>query len=454
MAKPWRLLAPFFVLSLVLAACAPGDDGGPGTSPDDGDGGTAGNLCDDPPEAPTYDDDDMGGSVSILAVYADAEQESFEAMIQPWVDRTGVEVNYEATRDLNAVLTTRLAGGNPPDIAGLPGPGQMAEFARDDELVSLADVIDIGRMCEEYGESWIELGSVDGEFVGIFTKTSLKGPIWYNPEAFDAAGYTVPEDWQGLQDLVSQIAEDGTPPWGIGLESDAASGWPGTDWVEDFLLRQSGADVYNQWWQGEVAWTSDEVRAAFEAFGMWAADEQFVAGGPNNALNTPFGNGGDCIFTEECYLHHQASFITGFFEDNFPDEAVSGETYDFFMFPAIEFNGVVAAGDLFGMFNDTPQARSLMEYLTTAEAQQIWVERGGALSPNANVDLGAYPDEISQRSAEALIDAEIVVFDGSDLMPDAMNQAFWGAILDYVQDPDSLDSILSELDTVQERAYR
>jgi alpha-glucoside transport system substrate-binding protein len=452
MAKPWRFLAVLFALGLVLAACNGGADGSPGAS----DGGAAASICDDPPEQEPVEDENLGGEISIIAVYADAEQESFEAMIQPWVDRTGVTVNYESTRDINAVLTTRLAGGNPPDVAGLPGPGQMAQYAADGELVPLTGVIDVARMCEEYGENWINLGSADGEYVGIFTKTSLKGPIWYNPQAFEAANYTVPEDYEGLQTLVQQIADSGTTPWGIGLESDAASGWPGTDWVEDFLLRQAGPDVYNAWWAGEQAWTSDEVRAAFESFGAWATTDEMVSGGPNNALNTNFGNGGDCLFAEPpgCYLHHQASFITGFFQDNFPDEAVAGETFDFFMFPEIEYNGVVAAGDLFGMFNDTPQARSLMDYLTTAEAQQIWVERGGALSPNQSVDLNAYPDDISRKSAEALTGAETVVFDGSDLMPADMNAAFWGAILDYVQNPENLDAILEDLDGVQERAYR
>ena len=79
----------------------------------------------------------LGGTISILAVYADAEQESFMAMIQPWADEHGVEIQYSSTRDINAQLTTQIAGGNPPDIAGLPGPGPMAQFARDGDLVPL-----------------------------------------------------------------------------------------------------------------------------------------------------------------------------------------------------------------------------------------------------------------------------------------------------------------------------
>ncbi len=97
-----------------------------------------------PPEATAPPDDDagLGGEINILAVWADAEQESFEAVIAPWVERTGVTVNYESTRDINATLTTRLEGGNPPDVAGLPGPGAMAQFARSGDVLALDDVID------------------------------------------------------------------------------------------------------------------------------------------------------------------------------------------------------------------------------------------------------------------------------------------------------------------------
>jgi alpha-glucoside transport system substrate-binding protein len=105
------------------------------------------------------------------------------------------------------------------------------------------------------------------------------------------------------------------------------------------------------------------------------------------------------------------------------------------------------------MFNDTPEARQLMDYLTTADAQQIWVERGGALSPNKNVDLALYPDDISRKSAEALVSSDTVVFDGSDNMPAEMVEGFYTAILDYIRNPDSLDAVLEEADSVRESAY-
>jgi ABC-type glycerol-3-phosphate transport system substrate-binding protein len=229
----------------------------------------------DPPaaSAPPADDSGLGGEINILAVWADAEQASFEAVIKPWVDRTGVTVNYEATRDINATLTTRLEGGNPPDVAGLPGPGAMATFARSGDVYSLENVIDTDAMAEEWNEGLITDGSVDGHLVGVFIKVSPKGFIWYNPQRFDEKGYEVPSDFAGLDALVEQIKGDGVSPWGIGLNSGAGSeGWPGTDWIEDFVIRQSGAEVYDAWWQGTQKWTSPEIKEAFQAFGKWAAN--------------------------------------------------------------------------------------------------------------------------------------------------------------------------------------
>ena len=435
--RKFRILAPAMAAILVLAACGPSDEDGGGSGAADG--------------------EFAGETVSVLAVWGGAELDSFMAMVAPWEEETGATVEVESTRDIDAVLQQRVEGGTPPDLAGLPGPGVMAQFARDDALKPLPqEVQDV--LNEQYDPGWAVAGTVDDELVGVFIKTALKGLIWYNPEQFEAAGYTVPEDWDGMTALVDQMAADGTTPWGIGLESGAATGWPGTDWIEDFVLRQSGPEVYDQWVNGELAWSSPEITEAFEAFTTWASDEQYVFGGPSTELGTAFGNGGDCLFTDPpgCYLHHQASFMggeAGFFETNFPDVAVQGETYDFFVMPGIEFEGVTSAGDLFGMFNDTPAAQSLISYLVTAEAQQIWVERGGALSANKEVSIDAYPDEAGRKSAEALTGAETVRFDASDMMPAEMGAAFLEAIVNAVQNPDDLESILSNLDEVQASAY-
>jgi alpha-glucoside transport system substrate-binding protein len=399
----------------------------------------------------------IGGTVSVLATWGGEEQQSFMAMVAPYQERTGVQVRYEGTRDLNAVLTTRVQGNNPPDVAGLPGPGQMAQYARQNKLIDLSTVLNMTAMRNEYIQSWLDLGTVDGKLVGIFIKSALKGPIWYSAPNFQRNSYQIPTTWDQLTQLSQQIAGTGTTPWSIGLEAAAASGWPGTDWIEDILLRQAGPDAYNRWHMGQLKWTSPEVKRAWETWGAIVNDAKMTYGGRQYVLSTNFGDAANPVYTSppRAYLHHQGSFITDFIVKANPN-LKPVQDFNFFMFPDIspQYSGAaVIAGDLFGMFRDTPQSRALMQWLVTAEAQSIWVKRGGALSANKAVTTATYPDEISKRLADTLSKAKSVHFDGSDLMPEQMNNAFWRGILDYVSNPGQLDSILSRLDGIQASSY-
>jgi alpha-glucoside transport system substrate-binding protein len=400
----------------------------------------------------------IGGTVSVLATWGGGEQDSFMAMVKPFEDATGVTVQYEGTRDINAVLTSRVQGGNPPDLAGLPGPGQMAQFATQGKLVDLTNIIDMAAYNNDYAKTWLDLGSVNGKMVGIFIKTSVKGLIWYDPKVWQQAGYQVPQSWDDMMKLSDQIASTGATPWCEAIFNGAASGWPGTDWIEDIVLRQSGADVYNNWWQGKVAWTSPEIKQAFQTWGQIVANPKMVYGGTNYVLSTDFSKVGDPLFTTPpgCYMVHQASFITSFFTTTYPN-LKPVQDFNFFPFPKFNASSPTAtemAGDLFGMFKDTPQSEALIRYLVTPEAQAIWVQRGGAISPNKLVPLSLYPDDLSRKAAQLLTTADVAVFDASDMMPETMNNAFWKAILDYVQTPSNLDSILQQLDTTRASAYK
>jgi alpha-glucoside transport system substrate-binding protein len=391
----------------------------------------------------------IGGSLTVVGTWSGAEQTAFLTMIQPWVNQTGVQVKYTGTRDINAQLAQGIQTGNLPDLAGLPGPGQMAEYQTAGKLVKLDDVIDINTYKANNSPGLVKLGMVNGSVYGVFIKAAVKGLIWYNPKTLDlSAG--APKTWTDLTTLATANASKAKATWCVGLESGAASGWPGTDFIEDFVLRTAGPDVYQQWYQGKVKWSDPKIKAAFQSY---ADVIKASYGGSNYILSTNFGNGGDGLFTTppNCLFHHQASFITTF--GGFA-KGVAGTNYDFFPFPDIDpaYAGAVeGAGDLFGMFHDTPSARSLMAYLVTPAAQSIWVGIGGALSPNKLVNN--YPDDIARRSGALLADAKFFVFDASDNMPTAMNAEFEKEILVLVKDPTKIDAVLADLDNTQASAY-
>jgi alpha-glucoside transport system substrate-binding protein len=393
----------------------------------------------------------IGGSVTVYGTWSGSEQDAFLAMVKPFEDATGVQVQYTSTRDINAQLSQGIQTGTLPDLAGLPGPGQMAEYAQAGKLVDLSTVMDINTYKSNTASNFVDLGTVNGKIVGVFIKLSVKGLIWYSPKVVGDLSSSAPKTWDDLTSLISQNKSKAQAAWCVGLESGAASGWPGTDWIEDFVLRSAGPDVYKSWYQGKTKWSDPAIKAAWQDFGKVIASSY---GGANYILATNFANGGDKLFASSpgCLFHHQASFITGL--GGFKT-LKSGTDYNFFPFPDInsQLSGALeGAGDLFGMFHNTPQAAALINYLTTAPAQQIWVDIGGALSANKLVTK--YPDDISSRSAQMLLNAKTFVFDASDNMPTDMNAAFWSSILDYVKNPNNLDSILSHLDQVQASAYQ
>jgi alpha-glucoside transport system substrate-binding protein len=398
--------------------------------------------------------------ISFLTVWSgEDELPNWESMIQPFVEETGCTIEVESTRDIVPVLTTRVEAGNPPDIAGVPSFGAIRTFLEQGDVVPL-DFLDMDRMAEQFGEVWLELGTYDGTLYGVFPRAALKSLVWYSPPAFEAAGYEVPTTWDEMLELCETIFDDGAACFSVGLEAAAASGWPATDWIEDVMLRTNDLETYDAWVSHDIAWTSDEVTRAWEAFGDIVGNEDYLYGGAAGTLSTNFGEAPCPLFTDPpgAYLHRQASFIQSFIQDCPGGEnLVPGEDFDFFIFPPIdEEYGTpgLGAADLFVMFNDNDNSRALIEFLSQPEALNGWLESGGSgIATNNQFPMDQYPDVLSARAAELLQQVDSFRFDGSDLMPGDVNQAFWTGSLNFVQTPDDLPQILETIEATASEAY-
>lgn len=396
--------------------------------------------------------------VSVLGVWGGAEKDAFMKMVEPFEAATGIRVDFTGTRDLAAILTTRVAAGNPPDVSALPNPGQLEEFAKIGALVDLATFMDMSKVRSDYAKTWLDLASYKGKLYGFFISADLKSLVWYSPKAFASAGYKVPGTWDELLALSDKIVADGKAPWAVGLESGAASGWPGTDWIEDIMLRSTSPEVYDEWVRHQIPWTDPRVKRAFQLFGRIARNEKYLYGGTTGALTANFGDAPNALFTTppNAYMHRQATFIKSFILKANPD-LVAGVDFNFFPFPPIDAEygtPALGAADLFSMFNDTPEARAFMRYLITPGAQEIWVAALGKLSANGRVNPNAYPDELTRKAAEILVGAKTFRFDGSDLMPAAVGAGtFWSGILDYVGG-ENLDTVLETIEASAVDAYK
>jgi alpha-glucoside transport system substrate-binding protein len=438
----WHLLALLLtlVLAVTAAGCGGDDDeeaGGGDTAAETDDGGAA----------------DVSGTVSVTAVWTGPEQESFRAVLDAFEEEyPEVTVNYTSAGDqLPTQLSTAVEGGNPPDVAVLPQPGLLRDFAGKGALKPLdfaAEDVETN-----LGESAVELGSVDGTLYGFLFKAANKSTVWYNVAAFEDAGVEPPETWEDFLAAAETINASGLPAYSIG----GADGWTLTDLFENIYLRSAGPEKYDQLSRHEIPWTDQSVKDALTEMAKILGDTDNIAGGTQGALQTDFPTSISNVFTQE---PKAAQVLEGDFVPGVVEHGLEAETdFNVFPFPSVNDSppSVVGGGDTVVLFTDNPAAQELVRWLTTAEAAQVWAERGGFASLNKELDTGVYPDAITQVTAGALSEAEVFRFDLSDLQPAAfggtVGQGLFKLFQDFLKNPDDVDGIAQQMEDAAAAAF-
>ena len=432
MRKRWLALASLVgVLAFAAAGCGGDDDGG----------GAEGS-------------EDVTGSISTMGTWAGPEQESFEAVVAGFNELyPNVTVKFTSGgNNLAPLLSTAVQGGNPPDIACIAQPGLMAQFAEQGAIQPIDDLRDA--IVDNFGEAVADAGAVDGTQYGLMFKGSNKSTIWYNVADFEEAGVEPPESWEDLGEVASTLKAAGITPYSVGVDA----GWPVSDIFENIYIRTAGADMYDQLAKHEIPWTDQSVKDALNVMADVVGDSSNMAGGTAGALETTFDASAAKVFSEspQAAMVILGDFAPGVVKNN-PLEPVTG--YNVFKFPSVEGSApaVVGGGDLCVNFKTSEGATAFLEYLTTPEAAEIWVARGGFTSPNKNVDESAYADEITRANATGLTEAEEFRFDMSDLQPAALGgtsgQGLWKGFTDFVANPDNVDAVTEQMEADAKKAY-
>jgi alpha-glucoside transport system substrate-binding protein len=395
--------------------------------------------------------------LEVLNVWGGDEQASFKAVVAPFTQQQGITVNLTSTRDLDAELTTRIRGNNPPDIAILPNPGKMQQLAGQHKLIALDSFLDMSKIRSDYANAWINLGSANGKFYALFYKAANKGTVWYSPKQFQSNNYTVPTSWDDLITLSDQIANSGKYPWSMGVSSQAASGWPATDWLAEIYLNESGPDMYDKWVAHQIPWTDASIKSAFQKFGSIVAGKHYINGAPRSILATGFAEASYPLYASPpgAYMYYLGDFTEGFITTQY--KTLQPKTdFDFFPFPTIttQYQGAVTGGaDVVVAMKDNNAVRALVKYLATADAQTIWVKRGGFTSANKSVALSAYPNAVAAAAAQQLTSATTFRFGAGDIMPPQVQQQWWKGMLTFIGNTSQLDSVLSDIESTAMSAY-
>jgi alpha-glucoside transport system substrate-binding protein len=279
----------------------------------------------------------------------------------------------------------------------------------------------------------------------------VKSYVWYSPKAFADAGYEIPTTFDELVALSDTIAATGKKPWCAGIESGDATGWVLTDWMEDLVLRDAGADVYDQWISHEIPFDDPAIASALDKVGSILKNPEYVNGGfgdVKSIATTSFQDGGLPILEGECFLHRQASF----YANQWPEGTTVAEDGDVFAFyfpgETADAKPVLGGGEFVAAFNDREEVQKVQTYLSSDEYANTKAGIGDWISANTGLDVANVENPIDKLSVETLQDPESEFrFDASDLMPAAVGAgSFWKGMTDWINGAETAD-VLAEIES-------
>jgi alpha-glucoside transport system substrate-binding protein len=402
-------------------------------------------------------------SVTQWVAWGGNELKAYRDVLKPFEASTGITVHITTNRDSTTQIANGISAGTElPDLApSTTDPIQLKDWVSKGALKPLESFLDMKAYTDATYPALTTApgGATDDPYIGIIggkhymlmIKTQVKGLIWFNKKVFTG---TAPKTFDEML-AIDPSKYGATKLFCAGFDSGAASGWPASDQIDNIIMRQNDATVYTNWIQGKVKFTDPAIKLGYQTF-LKEVSAANVYGGSNTALTTAFGKAGDPMFKTPpgCLFLEQATFMADFFKQDFPG-VTAGTDFDFFGHPSMGVpandGNVNGFYDNVAMYNDTPAARKLMQYLATAPAQQIWANDGGTLGAIKSL---TYTDPIFKRAAEVANTAKNLLVTAGDFMPSDMQAAFWKSLLDVTKNPGSLDSVLSHLDQVQAAAYK
>ncbi|MDF3297781.1 ABC transporter substrate-binding protein [Streptomyces tropicalis] len=397
-----------------------------------------------------------GTSLEVAAVWTGAEQANFKKVLAEFEKRTGAKVTFVPAQDpIINFLGSKIAGGQPPDVAMLPQPGAIKQAVAKKWAKPLGPEAR-AQLTKNYSKGWQDIGSVGGTPYGVYYKAANKSLIWYNAKVFENAGAQEPTDWKGLLSTAQKVYDSGVTPFSVG----GADGWTLTDWFENVYLSQAGPEKYDQLAQHRIKWTDPSVKDALTTLAQIWSRKEYLAGGPDGALQTEFPASVTQVFTGGDQPKAGMVFEGDFAQVNIGEtKAKVGADAKVFPFPAVGSTApVVSGGDAAVILKDSKGAQALATFLASPEAATIQAKLGGYLSPNRNVPDSAYPNAVQQKIAKSLIaSGDSFRFDMSDQAPQAFGgtpgKGEWKDLQDFLKNPKDVAGTQAKLEKDAAAAY-
>ncbi len=375
-----------------------------------------------------------GTTVELTGAWSGEMAVIAQAELNELTSDLGIDVRHVA-HDFDEDPNQVPLGQDPTEISMIPAPAAISELAAQRPLIDVGAYLGDQYLLDSYGDYLTSLIAVEGRHHGVWANIGAKSLLWYNQEAFDAAGYVPPTDWESLMALSDQMVADGNAPFCLGVFSFDVTGWPATDWLENVVLLSEGPEFYDRWVNHQIPFDDPAVVAALEKVGTMVHTPGYL---PPRLIEETSWDEAWFLAAEDppkCWLVPAPGFARPFFGDA-PMAMTPFPRIDPAYGPA-----VVGAGDIALPLTDRPEVRAVMRAISSPEWGNA---RADALnqefvSPHRGFDTSRFEDPIMRAQADQLagaVNAGMFRFDGSDLMPyDIGFGPLLRELTEYVSDP-------------------
>ena len=379
-------------------------------------------------------------NLTVYALWSGTEQYNFQQVLGNFTANTGIDVTYVSQTTQNMLITVPQQLSAPPydvDIVIVPWPNWISDNSA--YLTPVTDLI----TASQFPTNIVTPVATDGTLWAAPFKLSGKPGFWYRPSFFEANNLNVPTTYDEFKNTLLPAIQ-AIP----GVEAAIASGvdangygWPLSDVTEAFIIGlggyqlqldlETGPSVRN-WTDTQVTTVFDELTGLLEA-GYFSAPAEWT-GQIAKLWSGAYG------------LFFEGNFVTA--------QPQVEDTSDITFFPFPETNGVSGSVDYAVLTKEAPhmdQAKQLITYLASADAQEILVRQGGALATNTGVPAAAYTAS-DKKVVDFMGQAGVtIVPDLDDTIGGQWQTTFWDQLKLLFTDP-SASTQTSVLDALQAQA--
>jgi multiple sugar transport system substrate-binding protein len=367
--KSWRtpaVVALLLIASTALAACGSGDDSEGGTTPANTTEGTGEGPVQDPTEPTEVTFFSWVGNQPTMKKFA----KDFHAL------HPNITIKFEnvPAEQAGQVLTTRIAGNNPPDVAFV-NASDTADYASRGALIDISNYLERSEVVDpdDYTDAFKTFVTYEDKMWGLPMDGESTG-LFYRTDMFEAAGIDhPPTTWEEFEADAAALTDESKDQYGYELfATEAAYYW--YPW-----LYQAGGDLLTEDGK-DIAFTSDEAKTAAEFYVNLAKYS------PQDYLNSNSYDGRIAFAQGQVAMYMAGAWFAGTLSDEFPDIDGKWATAPLPDGPA--GCKTTIAGDALIMLDGADNADAAwlwMEYLSQPEILADWTYKTeGTLLPPLN----------------------------------------------------------------------